>query len=99
MRFVRQVRGEASLHLHCRGGKGRTSLFMTLHALLWSARELSLAEVLERQALLNDYDLRRMPAADSYKAPFVPERLELLERFHAYARVNPGGWPDSWPPG
>ena len=99
VRFVRELRGEAHLHLHCRGGKGRTSLFLALHELLWNARHLSLEAVLERQALLNDYDLRRMPARDSYKAPFAPERLELLERFYAYARANPGGWPDAWPGG
>lgn len=94
--FVRGLRGEAHLHFHCRGGKGRTTLFLTLLDLLWNAKDLTLEAILERQRQLNDYDPRKLPPPDSYKAAFAPERLELLTRFHAYARANPGGGPRSW---
>ncbi|OJT24829.1 hypothetical protein BO221_10485 [Archangium sp. Cb G35] len=94
--FLRDLRGEAHLHFHCRGGKGRTSLFLTLLEVLCNARDEELEAILDRQQRLNDYDLRKVPAADSYKAAFAPERLELLRRFHLYARANPGGGPQSW---
>ncbi|PTL75749.1 protein tyrosine phosphatase [Vitiosangium sp. GDMCC 1.1324] len=94
--FVRDLRSEAHLHFHCRGGKGRTSLFLTLLELLWNAEHVALEAILERQQRFNDYDLRKRPAPDSYKAAFAPERLELLTRFHGYARANPGGGPLSW---
>jgi len=96
VRFTQGLRGEAHLHVHCRGGKGRTSLFLTLQDLLWNAVDLPLESILERQRRLNDYDLRKVPPPDSYKASFAPERLDLLIRFHGYARANPGGQPQSW---
>ncbi|OJT26278.1 hypothetical protein BO221_10275 [Archangium sp. Cb G35] len=96
VQFVNTLRDGAHLHVHCRGGKGRTSLFLTLIELLWSAEPLELDALLERQQRLNDYDLRKRPAPDSYKAPFAPERMELLTRFHAYARAHPGGGSQTW---
>ncbi|MFE8599050.1 phosphatase domain-containing protein [Archangium violaceum] len=96
VRFVRELRDDAHLHLHCRGGKGRTSLFLTLLDLLWNAEHQALETVVERQRQLNDYDFHKRLDPDSYKAAFAPERLELLTRFHAYARDNPGGSPQGW---
>ncbi|MCP3064319.1 protein tyrosine phosphatase [Myxococcus sp. K38C18041901] len=98
-RFIDWVRGlpeGAHLHLHCRGGKGRTATFMCLLDMLRNAHRLALGTLLDRQALLGGYDLRKAADPSSRKAPFIAERQVFIERFYAYARENPGGGPLGW---
>ncbi len=100
--FVRGLDGAAHVHLHCRGGKGRTATFMALLDMLRNAERLPLGDILARQAQLADYALTKVPDPTSAKAPFIAERRVFLDRFHEYARENPGelrcagrsGWGD-----
>lgn len=94
--LVRGLRGPAHLHLHCRGGKGRTATFMALYDMLRNAARLPLSAILDRQAQLGDYDLRKRPDPESAKAPFIADRLAFIECFYAYARENPGGMLALW---
>ena len=97
--FVALVRGlpdGAHVHLHCRGGRGRTATFMALHDMLRNAGRLPLSTILDRQAQLGEYDLRKEAAPGSAKAAFLGDRLAFIERFHGYARENPGGAPALW---
>jgi hypothetical protein len=89
--LVRGLRGSEHLHLHCRGGKGRTATFMALLDMLRNAWCLPLATILSRQAELGSYDLTRRADPATPKAPFIDDRLAFLERFHAYARHNRDG--------
>src|SRR5205823_3844423 len=73
----------AHLHFHCRGGKGRTAVFMALFDMLRNARRDSFDAVIERQAALGAYDLRRLPEEGNPKFPFAKERWSFLSRFHA----------------
>lgn len=94
--LVRALPERAHLHFHCRGGKGRTAVFMALLDMLRSARSTPLDEILARQQRLNDYDLMKTPDPARAKAAYAPERKALLARFHEYARENPGGAPLRW---
>ncbi|WP_224248269.1 phosphatase domain-containing protein [Hyalangium gracile] len=94
--FVRALRGQAHLHFHCRGGKGRTSTFLALYDMLRNAERLPLEVILERQRLLSGYDLSSPASAESPKAPYIAERWDFITRFHRYARENPGGEPLLW---
>jgi protein-tyrosine phosphatase len=98
-RFIELIRGlrdTQHVHLHCRGGKGRTATFMALHDMLRNAGRLPLATILARQAALAGYDLTRRPDPAAAKAPFIDDRLAFLARFHDYARQNPDGEPAQW---
>lgn len=98
-RFIQTVRSldeGAHVHLHCRGGKGRTATFMCLLDMLHNAERLSLEALLARQARLGGYDLRKEADPTSRKAPYIAERRAFIERFHAYASENPGGAPLGW---
>ncbi|MCP3164157.1 phosphatase domain-containing protein [Myxococcus qinghaiensis] len=98
-RFIQKVRSldeGAHVHLHCRGGKGRTATFMCLLDMLRNAERLSLDALLTRQARLGGYDLRKAADPTSRKAPYIAERRAFIEQFHAYARENPGGAPLGW---
>jgi protein-tyrosine phosphatase len=98
-RFVALVRGlpeRAHIHLHCRGGKGRTATFIALHDLLRNAGQMSLEAILDRQAVLNGYDLRKVATPGSAKAAFIEERQAFVRAFHAYARETRGEAPMCW---
>lgn len=98
-RFVALVQGlpeGAHVHLHCRGGKGRTATFMALHDMLRNAGRASLDAILDRQAVLNGYDLRKEAARGSAKAALIGDRAAFVREFYAYARENPGGGPARW---
>jgi hypothetical protein len=97
-RFVALLRGlrGAHVHLHCRGGKGRTATFLAIVDLLRNAARLPLTAILARQAALSGYDLTKPAAPAAPKAPFIAERLAFVERFHAYARDNCDGEPVLW---
>lgn len=91
-RFIELVRGRsatAHLHLHCRGGKGRTATFLAVLDMLHHAAHLPLGTILARQARFCGYDLAKEADPESRKAPFIRARFDLLQRFHAYVRANP----------
>ena len=94
--FARALPDGAHVHVHCRGGKGRTATFMALLDMMHHAARLPLATIVDRQARLGDYDVRKEASAGSKKAPFIAERRAFLERFYAYARENPRGAPATW---
>lgn len=94
--LVRGLRGAEHLHLHCRGGKGRTATFLALYDLLRNATRLPLAALLARQAALSGYDLTKPADPTAPTAPFIADRLAFVERFHAYAQQNRDGEPMRW---
>jgi len=94
--LVRGLRGSHHLHLHCRGGKGRTATFMALCDLLRHGARRPLSAILARQSLLTGYDLTKPADPARAKAPYIADRLAFLERFHAYVQHNPGGEPHPW---
>jgi protein-tyrosine phosphatase len=94
--FLRGLGGGGHVHIHCRGGKGRTATFMALVDMLHNAERLPCGEILARQARLSDYALTKEPDPASAKAPFIAERRLFIERFYAYARENPLGAPRRW---
>jgi protein-tyrosine phosphatase len=97
--FVRGLPAGARVHVHCRGGKGRSATFIAFYDMLRNAHAVDLETILTRNRLLSDYDLRALPAAGSAKAPFAPARQELLGAFYRYARAvhaSHGGAPVSF---
>jgi Inositol hexakisphosphate len=96
-RFVRLVDAldpRAHVHFHCRGGKGRTTMFCIVYDLLRGAGQLPLAAVLDRHERIHDYDIRRIPPSTAAKAPFAQPRLDLLRDLHRFAQLRRSG--DSW---
>jgi hypothetical protein len=99
-RFVEAVRAlpaDAWVHFHCRAGRGRTTTFLVLYDMLRNAGTVTLEDIARRQEqLAGDYDVLRPAPADSWKAPYVAERIGFVRAFYEYARANPGGRPASW---
>lgn len=94
-RFILAVRGLAPrswVHLHCRGGKGRTTTFMVMYDMLRNARRVSFNDIVQRQALLgDDYDVMNFDTPKEWKQQHQKERAEFVRAFYDYAKANPDG--------
>jgi len=94
-RFVKLVRDMpegAGIHVHCLGGRGRTTTFMTLYDMLHNAHQVSAQDIIERQARFSyDYQMSTINPDKPYKMALQEDRLGFLHTFHDYARNNPGG--------
>lgn len=86
-----QEKGLDNLHfvVHCRGGMGRTTLFMSALDMLTNAPDVSAHEIVERQVKLRR---RAEGSADTegkaYKATFRGEKEAVMQSFHDYAADN-----------
>ncbi|SFE08636.1 phosphatase domain-containing putative toxin [Paracidovorax konjaci] len=95
--LVRSLPEGTALHVHCNGGRGRTTTFMALYDMLQNARVVDAASIIARQSSLGyDYNLADTGAVKESKRAFHADRLDFLQEFHAYARENPRGQPLSW---
>ncbi len=83
------------VHVHCRGGDGRTTTFMALFDMLANADKVSFDAIAARQATVSPfYDLSKVAAGP--KAVYYRERLEFLQRFYAYAVARKKGETKTW---
>lgn len=81
------------LHLHCRGGGGRSSTFFAMYDIIHNAHTMSLKAILERQAQLGNIKLDVMPTDNDklWKSGPAKERYEFLCKFYRYVR-DPQGY-------
>lgn len=88
--FVALIRKAAKLgtwvHVHCKGGRGRTSTHMTMYDMLYNARQVSATEILYRQTALGGSDLTE---TGGKRAEQREDRLSFVLAFHEYCRENP----------
>lgn len=97
IQLTRDLPPGAALHVHCNGGRGRTTTFMVLYDMLRNAREVGADAILARQAFIGyEYNLTDASMVRPEKVAFLEDRLAFLHEFHAYARENPGGHPQTW---
>lgn len=86
---------DGRVHVHCRGGDGRTTTFMALFDMLANADKVTADAIFARQAVVSPfYDLGKI--AQGPKAVYYRERLDFLQRFHAYAVARKKGETKTW---
>lgn len=95
--LVRSLPDGAALHVHCNGGRGRTTTFMAMYDMLRNADKVDVDNIIDRQSALGyDYNLTDVAKVAAHKRSFFEDRLAFLKEFHEYSRQNPGGWPLKW---
>ncbi len=83
--LVNKIPADQWLHFHCKGGKGRTTTFLTLLDIIKNANQVSLEDILARQQVIGGVDLvAGLDYKTGEKKRAAEERLELIKRFYAY---------------
>jgi protein tyrosine phosphatase (PTP) superfamily phosphohydrolase (DUF442 family) len=98
-RFVevmRKIPQDTWVHMHCKGGQGRTTTFMVLYDILRNGDQVSLRDIVERQKHLGfDYDV----SSDGPKVErkqFRHERWQFIQAFYEFAKTKPLESTHSW---
>lgn len=74
------------LHFHCKGGKGRTTTFLTMWDILHNAKKDSFEAIVARGEQLSSYSL--LQAKSKKYLPEFQERIKVLQAFYDYCKGN-----------
>jgi predicted protein tyrosine phosphatase len=94
--FVRDLPKGRWLHIHCAAGVGRTTTFMVMYDMMVNAKQVSFDDIIKRQWLLGGLNLKRVADKSSWKYSYSVERLQFLESFYEYCRINTDNFQQSW---
>lgn len=95
--FVKHVPSRTWIHIHCRGGDGRTTTFMAMFDMLHNANKVSFEQIIQRQAAVEPhYDLFEIDRKNSQLAENYKKRLIFLEKFYRYSRASLRGYHGTW---
>lgn len=97
LRLVRSKPKKTWFHVHCRGGKGRTSTVLAMFDMLKNADKVSFEEIIARQASISPYyNLMDIYRGDPELTPYYIKRIEFLMQFHEYSRQSLLGYSGTW---
>jgi protein-tyrosine phosphatase len=95
VRYIRELPPDVWLHMHCHAGRGRTTTFMVMRALLANPSGASLGAIAAAQVQAGGPDLLETDK-ENWERALAETRLRFLRRFAAYAAENQGGKPLLW---
>lgn len=92
--FIAMVKGlpvGVWLHFKCRGGKGRTTTFMTLYDIIQNPK-VSLEHILARQKALGGTDLshNKISVGKEWKYRLAQDRINIIRVFFEYRHASDG---------
>lgn len=71
-------------HVHCHGGRGRTTTFMIMADMLLNGKKVSFDDILKRHVLLGGTDMQKTVETKSPKFKSILTRGIFLKRFYRY---------------
>jgi hypothetical protein len=86
VRFAARLPENTWVHVHCRGGHGRSSTIMIMFDMMKNAKKVSFSDILYRQWLQGNDNLAKVPEALSWRLFRKIERYEFLRRFYDYCK-------------
>ncbi len=98
VKFMNNVSENTWLYVHCRGGSGRTSTFMTMYDMIKNGKKVSKEDILARQVALGGKDLFKVKQKinDDYRNDSSIARCKFIDQFYKYVRANDGLGVQSW---
>ncbi len=89
--IVKKLPPGAWLHFKCRGGKGRTTTFMTIYDIIRNPN-VKLEEILARQKAIGgtDFATVRPKTGQAWKQRYANERAKLIRVFYEYRHAEDG---------
>lgn len=95
--LVNQVDDKTWLHIHCRGGKGRSTTFFAMIDMLRNANKVSFMDIIKRQAAVAPfYDLSDINRKAGDNAKEYQERYNFLQHFYSFATDKLNGYAYPW---
>ncbi|WP_253205673.1 phosphatase domain-containing protein [Clostridium estertheticum] len=82
------------LHLHCRGGVGRTTTFMAMYDMINNAKQVSFEDIIQRQVLIGGSDILKKDAEGNKNGD--ENRADFLKQFYQYSKQNNDKFKTSW---
>lgn len=76
------------LHIHCHGGRGRTTTFLLMYDMLKNGRQVSLDDIFLRHLLLGGTDLKKQLDLKIPRHVALYYRLQFLKQFYEYVTTN-----------
>jgi hypothetical protein len=95
IKLIRDLPEGQWLHVHCRGGKGRTTTFLAIYDMMKNAKTVSAGDIIAWQYAIGGSDLLKI-SKGSYKQEDGDERADFLFKFHQYAKENGDGFASPW---
>lgn len=93
VKLVKTLPKDSWLHLHCAGGKGRTTTVSSMIDMMHNSSKLSAVEIIKRQQALGGSNLWDTEDVYNEREPILIERgierREFLCLFHQYCLENP----------
>lgn len=84
-------------HVHCRGGKGRTTTVFAMLDMLKNADKVSFNEIIARQASISPYyNLFEINRTDPLLSYYYEQRVIFLSHFYEFARQSLMGYNGTW---
>ncbi|WP_392537765.1 tyrosine protein phosphatase [Legionella sp. 227] len=97
LEIIKKSSKDTWFHLHCRGGKGRTTTFFVMYDMLKNADKVSFEEIIARHASIPPYyNLSEVHRADPFLTPYYEQRIIFLSRFYQFAQQFLKGYQGAW---
>lgn len=97
LNLVRNKPEKTWFHVHCRGGKGRTTTLLSMYDMIKNADKVSFEEIIERQASIPPYyNMLTIYRNDPILTPFYVKRVNFLRKFYEYSRQSLMGYTGTW---
>lgn len=97
LKFINALPPNTWLHIHCRGGKGRTTTIMAMYDMLKNADKVSFEEIIARQAsIFPYYNLLDLSHRNPTLTPYYEKRITFLRYFYEFSKQVLLGYTDTW---
>lgn len=95
--LIKNTPKDTWFHVHCRGGKGRTTTAFVMYDMLKNADKVSFEEVIARHASVPPYyNLFEVNRAEPLLTPYYEQRLIFLSHFYEFAQQYLKGYQGTW---
>lgn len=88
--FIKTQEQNSWLHFHCKAGIGRATIFMIMYDMIKNCKEVSSAEIINRQLALANFNDRKIKSFHRKK------RIDFLNKFYDYCKMNGDSFGVKW---
>lgn len=97
VRFFKKNHSRAWFHVHCRGGKGRTTTIFAMYDMWLNADTVTFADIIQRQAAIAPfYNLFVVNRTIPELTPYYEQRISFLQDFYQFSRHVLAGYSGTW---